>query len=179
MSRNHIAPHYHQENSMSNIQLDFVRIPASDFTMGSDRSSDPQAHEDEMPAHSLRVTDYYIMRHPVTNAEYQQFIQATGHRAPLFWTNSYPADKADHPVVGVLPTTTPSRSAPGLRRRPECRCVCPLNRNGKKRHAARKVVCIRGERNGKKAPEHRRGKTEQHLPRWTILTARRQPIWRG
>ena len=67
----------------------------------SDRRSDPKAHEDEMPAHSLRVTDYYIMHNPVTNAQYQQFIQATGHRAPLFWTNGYPADKADHPVVGV------------------------------------------------------------------------------
>ncbi|RJP46716.1 MAG: hypothetical protein C4583_18545 [Anaerolineaceae bacterium] len=86
---------------MSKIQLDFVLIPASDFTIGSDRRSDPKAHEDEMPAHSLRVTDYYIMRHPVTNAQYHQFIQATGHRAPLFWTKGYPADKPDHPVVGV------------------------------------------------------------------------------
>ena len=86
---------------MTDLQLNFVRIPASDFVMGSDRRTDPKAHKDEMPAHSLRVTDYYIMQHPVTNAQYHQFIQATGHRAPLFWKDGVPTDKADHPVVGV------------------------------------------------------------------------------
>lgn len=86
---------------MTDIQLNFVRIPEADFTMGSDRRTDAKAHDDEMPAHSLHVTDYFIMKNPVTNAQYEQFRQATGHRAPLFWTNGYPSDKADHPVVGV------------------------------------------------------------------------------
>lgn len=86
---------------MTDIQLNFVHIPESVFSMGSDRRNDPKAHEDEMPTHSLQVTDYYIMRHPVTNAQYQQFIQATGHRTPLFWKNGYPAENAEHPVVGV------------------------------------------------------------------------------
>jgi formylglycine-generating enzyme required for sulfatase activity len=87
---------------MSDIQLDFVRIPASEFTMGSSRAHDRQAHDDEMPAQVLLVTDYLMMRCPVTNAQYAQFIQATGHRTPLSWTNgSFPPGKADHPVVGV------------------------------------------------------------------------------
>ena len=72
---------------MSGIQLNFVQIPASDFTMGSNRGHDPKAHEDEMPAQLLRVTDYFIMRHPVTNTQYEQFMRETGHRAPLFWAN--------------------------------------------------------------------------------------------
>jgi formylglycine-generating enzyme required for sulfatase activity len=86
---------------MSGIQLDFIRIPSSDFTMGSNRKHDPKAHEDEMPAQVLHVTDFFMMRYPVTNAQYEQFIQETKHRAPLFWANGYPVDKANHPVVGV------------------------------------------------------------------------------
>jgi formylglycine-generating enzyme required for sulfatase activity len=88
--------------SMNDIDLDFVRIPASDFTMGSSRTSDAQAHDDEMPAQKLRVSDYYLMRNPVTNAQYARFMQATSHRAPLFWKNGcLPSGKEDHPVVGV------------------------------------------------------------------------------
>lgn len=86
---------------MTNPELDLVRIPKADFIMGSDRSRDSQAHDDETPAHTLRVTDYFIMRNPVTNALYLQFTQETGHRTPLFWLKGYPADKADHPVVGI------------------------------------------------------------------------------
>lgn len=87
---------------MSDIELNFVKIPASEFTMGSNRSRDRDAHDDEMPAQRLLVSDYFIMRYPVTNAQYARFMQGTGHRAPLFWVeDSYPADKADHPVVGV------------------------------------------------------------------------------
>jgi len=87
---------------VSEIELEFVRIPASEFTMGSNRSRDRHAHDDEMPAQLLSVTDYMIMRYPVTNAQYARFMQVTGHRAPLFWTDGkYPETKADHPVVGV------------------------------------------------------------------------------
>ena len=87
---------------MSDIQLNFVRIPESEFTMGSIRVKDREAHEDEMPAQLLRVTDFFMMRHPVTNKQFEQFIRETGHRAPLFWkNNTYPEDQADHPVVGV------------------------------------------------------------------------------
>ena len=42
------------------------------------------------------------MKYPVTNAQFHQFVQATGCRTPLFWTDgAYPEEKADHPVVGV------------------------------------------------------------------------------
>ncbi len=87
---------------MTELQLHFVKIPASEFTMGSNRSKDIEAHDDELPAHVLHVSDYFIMKYPVTNEQYHQFIQATGYRAPLFWKDGvYPADRANHPVVGV------------------------------------------------------------------------------
>ena len=84
------------------IDLDFVLIPGSEFTMGSDPSKDRSAQPDETPAHILRTTDYYIMRYPVTNAQYRLFVEATGHRPPRFWPKGqFPTDKADHPVVGI------------------------------------------------------------------------------
>lgn len=87
---------------MSAQNLDFVLIPTADFFMGSDQARDAGAHVDEFPGHVLHVTDYYIMRYPVTNAQYLQFIQDTGHRQPLFWTEgAFPAGKENHPVVGV------------------------------------------------------------------------------
>lgn len=87
---------------MTELQLNFIKIPDSQFTMGSKRSFDRDAHDDEMPTQVLSVSDYFIMKYPVTNAQYYQFVQAAGCRTPLFWPNgSYPADKADHPVVGV------------------------------------------------------------------------------
>jgi len=88
---------------MSNkIDFQFVHVPGGPFFMGSKLSSDPKATDDEMPYHELDVTDFYIMRFPVTNAQYQQFIEATGYRAPLFWKEGrFPVEQADHPVVGV------------------------------------------------------------------------------
>lgn len=84
------------------IDFQFLLIPGGRFIMGSAHSSDPKATEDEMPRHELEVTDFYIMRFPVTNAQFQQFMEATGHRAPLFWKDGrFPEEQADHPVVGV------------------------------------------------------------------------------
>ena len=41
----------------------------------------------------------YVKRTPVTNAEYAEFISATGYPAPLNWTNgTYPTSEDDYPV---------------------------------------------------------------------------------
>jgi len=38
----------------------------------------------------------------VTNKQYKQFINATGHRTPLYWNgNDYSINKREHPVVDV------------------------------------------------------------------------------
>jgi formylglycine-generating enzyme required for sulfatase activity len=84
------------------LPLDFVHIPASEFIIGSLQSADSQAEPDEMPQHRLTVSDFYIMRYPVTNAQYLQFVQATGYRAPNSWADrGYLSDLADHPVTGI------------------------------------------------------------------------------
>jgi formylglycine-generating enzyme required for sulfatase activity len=84
------------------LDLDFVLIPDGEFVIGSKPSSDRLAQPDESPQHQLRVSDFYMMRYPVTNAQYRLFVEATGHRPPLFWPeDQFPTEKADHPVVGV------------------------------------------------------------------------------
>lgn len=45
---------------------------------------------------------FYIDVYPTTNADYGRFIAATGHRAPMHWTDGRcPEDQPDHPVVFV------------------------------------------------------------------------------
>ncbi|UCC89565.1 MAG: SUMF1/EgtB/PvdO family nonheme iron enzyme [Anaerolineales bacterium] len=84
------------------LELGFVLIPDAEFVIGSKPSGDRLAQPDETPQHRLRVSDFHMMRYPVTNAEYQLFVEATSHRPPLFWSEGhFPAQKADHPVVGV------------------------------------------------------------------------------
>lgn len=84
------------------LNLDFVKIAAGEFLMGSDPKHDSNHEPDEIPQHLLQVTDYYLMRHQVTNQQYAAFVEATGHRAPLFWKGGQiPPGKENHPVVGV------------------------------------------------------------------------------
>ncbi len=54
-----------------------VLIPAGEFQMGSDEVSDQ-----EKPIHAVYVDAFYIDQHEVTNAQYRQFVEATGHKEP-------------------------------------------------------------------------------------------------
>lgn len=48
------------------------------------------------------LAEFYVDVYPVTNAEYVNFVAATGHHTPKHWTNNYPpAELAKHPVVHV------------------------------------------------------------------------------
>jgi formylglycine-generating enzyme required for sulfatase activity len=79
-----------------------VFIPAGEFTMGSDPSTDPEAVDDEGPQHPLHLPDYYLAKTPVTNAQYAAFVQATGHPTPYHWGGGIPPlREEDHPVVNV------------------------------------------------------------------------------
>ncbi len=45
---------------------------------------------------------YYMSQYYVTNAQYKQFLDATGSKTPSYWTNgTYPEGKANHPVLYV------------------------------------------------------------------------------
>jgi sulfatase modifying factor 1 len=70
-----------------------VRIPEGWFLMGSDAGQ-----ENERPVHRVWVEAFELGACQVTNAEYEKFIAATGHRKPLHWKDplfSHP----EQPVV--------------------------------------------------------------------------------
>jgi formylglycine-generating enzyme required for sulfatase activity len=59
---------------------------------------------DDITRHEVQLPAFWIDRHPVTNAQYLAFVEATGHVRPSWWARwggVFPAEYADHPVVGV------------------------------------------------------------------------------
>jgi len=69
-----------------------VWIPGGTFLMGSDRH-----YPEEAPAHRVTVSGFWMDAYPVTNAEFQRFVDATGYVTLA----EKPADPADYP--GAIP----------------------------------------------------------------------------
>jgi len=83
---------------------EMILIPAGEFRMGSDPQQDEHAHVSEQPQHRLSLSDYYLAKTPVTNAQYSAFVRATGREAPEGWDWVYhtpPRGQEDHPAVHV------------------------------------------------------------------------------
>ena len=76
------------------IEPDIVTIPEGDFLMGSDNGA-----ANEQPIHRVWVDVFGIARYPVTNREYNSFMEMTGHPPPRFWGESK-FQGPDQPVVG-------------------------------------------------------------------------------
>ena len=75
-----------------------VWIPGGQFTMGSDGH-----YPEEAPAHPVSAGGFWIDSHPVTNAEFGAFVEATGYQTAAEW----PADPS------VYPGADPAMLAPG------------------------------------------------------------------
>ena len=71
---------------------DMVRIPGGTFRMGSDKH-----YPEEAPAHRVTVEEFWIDRTPVTNRQFREFVNATGHVTFA----EIPPDPTDYP--GALP----------------------------------------------------------------------------
>lgn len=56
--------------------LGFVEVPAGPFTMGSDKTKDAGAYENELPQHPVTLPAFYIARWPVTVAQFRAFVEA-------------------------------------------------------------------------------------------------------
>ena len=99
-------------------QDNMMLIPAGDFEMGSDDFDSP---DDEKPVHTVYVDAFYMDKYPVTNAQYEDFIDANPQWRNLglynyhlifkkyrdrdylknWFKGKYPTGKADHPVNWV------------------------------------------------------------------------------
>lgn len=76
--------------------IEFVRVPAGRFLMGSNREDDPHFQSDETPQRYVEVDEFWISRFPLTVAQYTYFTNATNQPAPF----DYP-QKSEHPITNV------------------------------------------------------------------------------
>jgi len=76
------------------MSLHFVQISGGRFLMGSD-----VGQEDERPVHEVEVDAFECAVYPVTQVQYAEFLNATGHESPREWPGSITTP--DLPVTGV------------------------------------------------------------------------------
>lgn len=68
------------------VTMEFVRIPAGRFLMGSDIEGKKRyVYHHELPQHKVYLDEYLIGRTSVTNKQYEAFAQATGYSPPSYW----------------------------------------------------------------------------------------------
>jgi formylglycine-generating enzyme required for sulfatase activity len=98
------------EKVFSFVEPKMVIVPAGKFLMGSTIAHTEQAIkngadqdwvEREQPQHTVELSDYLIGKYPITNREYQGFVQDAKYNSPRGWFNEFPAEKGGHPVVNV------------------------------------------------------------------------------
>lgn len=94
------------------------QVPAGSFLMGSDKEKDRQAENSEFPQHKVFLPGYTISRYPITNKQYEVFVEDGGYtekwrhcwteagwrwkserRGPRSYDETF--DLLNHPVVGV------------------------------------------------------------------------------
>lgn len=64
-----------------------LHVPAGEFIMGSS-DVDTQADSDEKPQHTLTLSDYWISKTSVTNAQFRLFVESGGYHNPAYWTQA-------------------------------------------------------------------------------------------
>lgn len=80
--------------------IELVRIPGGTFLMGT-AEDDEQGFRDERPQHDATLSDFYLARTPVTNAQYARFLAAHPEASvPVYWGDRKYNQPAQ-PVVGV------------------------------------------------------------------------------
>lgn len=65
---------------------DSVLVPAGEMVLGVDGDDEPFSLDNERPAHVVDVPAFRIGRVPVTNAEWQAFVDDGGYHDPSHWT---------------------------------------------------------------------------------------------
>jgi formylglycine-generating enzyme required for sulfatase activity len=80
----------------------WVDVPAGSVLLGNEpRAPGGPALPDEVPQHVVDVPAFAIALTPVTNADYADFVAATGHPAPCRWRADPAPALAEHPVTHV------------------------------------------------------------------------------
>ncbi|OBA83006.1 iron(II)-dependent oxidoreductase EgtB [Mycobacterium sp. 1164966.3] len=64
-----------------------VLVPGGPFELGVDAAGEPYSLDNERPAHIVEVPAFRIGRVPVTNGEWQHFIDDGGYTEPRWWSD--------------------------------------------------------------------------------------------
>ena len=101
-------------SSKSGSRGGMVAIPAGDYQVGSDRF-----YPEEAPVRQVSIASFEIDQAPVTNAEFQQFVDATGYQTvserppdPTLYPDLPPEEQIPESVVFLPPPPTVDRSEP-------------------------------------------------------------------
>ncbi|MFZ5919052.1 MAG: SUMF1/EgtB/PvdO family nonheme iron enzyme [Chloroflexota bacterium] len=79
------------------LEPEMVCVPAGGFLRGSPERAQ-ESPDAEKPQREIELSEYWIGRYPVTNAQYGVFVRATGRRPPEHWPLQ---GMENHPVVNV------------------------------------------------------------------------------
>ena len=87
------------ERIIAQINCPLVEVPEGPFLMGTIPTGLRKTDHEE-PQRKVMLDAYCIGQYLVTNAQYSQFVEATGHSLPQFHTDPR-FNSPDYPVVGV------------------------------------------------------------------------------
>ena len=141
-------------------QQAMVAIPGGVFEMGSNNH-----YPEEAPAHRARVDAFWIDCTPVTNLQFNEFVQATGHVTFA----EIPPDPKDYP--GALPHMLYAGSL-----------VFPAAASGRHSRLVAMVAVHEGGRLAASLRTDEHPSTDSTITRWcTSLTPMRSPMrrWAG
>ncbi len=84
-----------KEDVQTSVEIEgVVSVEGKEVTVGGGQT--------ERPIQRIIVENFLIAETEVTNAQYAEFINATGHRSPIGWNKAkFPKDTEDFPVVNV------------------------------------------------------------------------------
>ena len=82
-------------------KITFVRIPAGSFIMGVDRERIPDMGSSASPKQKIYLHEYWLAKYPLTNEQYEVFLNATGYQEPSNRSLQDIRRNKSHPVTGV------------------------------------------------------------------------------
>ena len=86
MSTNNNDKNNESAENIPDAPAGMVYVPGGSFNMGTSNGD-----EIEGPSHRVTVSEFFLDQYEVTNADYQQFVQATGYQEPSTWTRPEPS----------------------------------------------------------------------------------------
>jgi iron(II)-dependent oxidoreductase len=79
-----------------------IRIPAGEFLMGADPQRDREAADNEFPQHRVQLSEFYLGKYPVTNAQFDAFVNASAAKLSANLAQwRLPTGRETHPVVNI------------------------------------------------------------------------------